>query len=42
MTWNIEFSFLPVQALEIAVRYEGGDDLGDDFLPDERYGGAVS
>lgn len=42
VTWNIEFSFLPVQALEIAVRYEGGDDLGDDFLPDERYGGAVS
>ena len=42
MTWNIEFAFLPVEALELAVRYEGGDDLGNDFLPDERYGGVVS
>jgi hypothetical protein len=41
-TWNIEFAFLPTEDLELAVRYEGGNDLGDDFLPDTRYGGIVS
>jgi len=41
-TWNIEFAFLPTEDLELAVRYEGGNDLGDDFLPDTRYGGVVS
>ncbi len=41
-TWNIEFAFLPIEDLELAVRYEGGNDLGDNFLPDTRYGGVVS
>ena len=41
-TWNIEFAFLPIEDLELAVRYEGGNDLGDNFLPDTRYGGGVS
>ena len=41
-TWNIEFAFLPTEDLELAIRYEGGNDLGDDFLPDTRYGGVVS
>jgi len=41
-TWNIEFAFLPFEDLELAVRYEGGNDLGDDYLPDTRYGGVVS
>jgi len=40
-TWNIEFSFKPVEKLTLAARYEGGNDLGD-FLPETVFGGCVS
>lgn len=40
-TWNFELAFAPLADLELAAKYEGGDDLGD-FLPDEQYGAAMS
>jgi hypothetical protein len=39
--WNFEFAFVPVDRLEVAVRYEGGDDLGG-FQPEEQYGVVAS
>ncbi len=42
VAWNIEFAFLPIEDLELAVRYEGGNDLGSNFLPERRYGAAAS
>jgi hypothetical protein len=39
--WNFEFAFVPMDRLEVAVRYEGGDDLGG-FQPEEQYGAVVS
>ncbi|OPL14058.1 MAG: hypothetical protein AVO34_06040 [Firmicutes bacterium ML8_F2] len=36
-TWNFEVGCAITEALEVALRYEGGDDLGD-LLPDEQYG----
>ncbi len=35
--WNFEAAFMVRDGLEIGIRYEGGDDLGD-FLPEEQYG----
>ena len=32
---------LPMDDLEVAVRYEGGEDLGD-FLPESQFGAVVS
>jgi hypothetical protein len=40
-TWNIELAVVPVEQLELALRYEGGDDLGD-LLPETQYGAAVT
>ncbi|APG28653.1 hypothetical protein A7E78_12915 [Syntrophotalea acetylenivorans] len=40
-TWNVELGYAVTEALEVAVRYEGGDDLGD-LLPDSQYGIAAS
>ena len=39
--WNLEFAFMPVEDLELAVRYEGSDDTND-FLPEAQFGGVVS
>ncbi len=39
--WNVEFAFLPLEDFEVALRYEGGQDLGD-FLPEERYDATVA
>ncbi len=39
--WNFELAVLPMDDLKVAVRYEGGDDLGD-FLPDTQFGAVVS
>jgi len=36
-TWNFELGCAVTDALEVALRYEGGDDLGD-LLPDSQYG----
>lgn len=36
-TWNFEAGYALTDALEIALRYEGGKDLGD-LLPDRQYG----
>jgi hypothetical protein len=35
--WNLELGLAATDRLELAVKYEGGKDLGD-FLPDQRYG----
>jgi len=40
--FNFEFAFMAADNLELALRYESGSDLGDDFLPEERYGVAAS
>jgi len=40
-TWNIELAYAATDRLEVAVKYEGGDDLGD-VLPEDQYGAAVS
>ncbi|MCD4688702.1 MAG: LbtU family siderophore porin [Desulfuromonadaceae bacterium] len=36
-TWNFELGCAVTDALTVATKYEGGDDLGD-LLPDEQYG----
>lgn len=36
-TWNFELGCAVTEALTVATKYEGGDDLGD-LLPDEQYG----
>jgi hypothetical protein len=40
-TWNFELAVAATDRLELAVKYEGGDDLGD-FLPEDQYGAAVT
>ncbi len=40
-TWNLELAYAATDRLEVAVKYEGGDDLGD-FLPEDQYGVAVT
>jgi hypothetical protein len=40
-TWNFEFAYAATDRLEVAVKYEGGDDLAD-FLPEDQYGAAVT
>ena len=40
-TWNFELAYAATDRLEVAVKYEGGDDLGD-FLPEDQYGAAVT
>ncbi len=40
-TWNVELGYAVNDALEVALRYEGGDDLGD-LLPESQYGIAAS
>jgi len=40
-TWNLELAYAATDRLEVAVKYEGGDDLGD-FLPEDQYGAAVT
>jgi hypothetical protein len=39
-TWNLELAYAVNEELEVAVKYEGGDDLGD-FLPNKQYGAAL-
>jgi hypothetical protein len=41
-TWNFEFAYAATDRLEIAVKYEGGDDLGANFLPEDQYGASVT
>ena len=36
-TWNFELGCAVTEALTVATKYEGGDNLGD-LLPDEQYG----
>jgi len=40
-TWNFELAYAATDRLEVAVKYEGGDDLGD-FLPEDQYGAALT
>jgi len=39
-TWNFELAYAATDRLEVAVKYEGGDDLGN-FLPEDQYGVTV-
>jgi len=38
--WNLELAYALTEKLELAVKYEGGDDLGD-FQPEQQYGAAA-
>lgn len=40
-TWNFELAYAATDRVELAVKYEGGDDLGD-FLPEDQYGAVVT
>ncbi len=40
-TWNLELAYAATERLKVAVKYEGGDDLGD-FLPEDQYGAALT
>ncbi|MGD2029684.1 MAG: LbtU family siderophore porin [Desulfobacterales bacterium] len=40
-TWNFELAIAATDRIELALKYEGGDDLGD-FLPEDQYGAAVT
>jgi len=40
-TWNFELAYAATDRVEVAVKYEGGDDLGD-FLPEDQYGAVVT
>ncbi|MDY6790573.1 MAG: LbtU family siderophore porin [Thermodesulfobacteriota bacterium] len=40
-TWYAELAVSVIDDLEVAVRYEASDD-GGDFLPEKRYGGAIT
>ncbi|MEA1948882.1 MAG: LbtU family siderophore porin [Thermodesulfobacteriota bacterium] len=40
-TWNFELAYAATDRLEVAVKYEGGDDLGD-LLPEDQYGAALT
>ena len=40
-TWNFELAYAATDRLEVVVKYEGGDDLGD-FLPEDQYGAVVT
>ncbi|MBW2642230.1 MAG: LbtU family siderophore porin [Deltaproteobacteria bacterium] len=40
-TWNFELAYAATDRFKIAVKYEGGDDLGD-FLPEDQYGAALT
>jgi hypothetical protein len=40
-TWNFELAYAATDRLELAIKYEGGDDLGD-FLPEDQYVAAVT
>jgi hypothetical protein len=39
-TWNFELAVAATDRIEVAVKYEGGDDLGD-FLPEDQYGAVL-
>ena len=38
--WNLELAYALTEKLELAVKYEGSDDLGG-FMPEQQYGAAV-
>ncbi|RLB17744.1 MAG: hypothetical protein DRG63_03340 [Deltaproteobacteria bacterium] len=38
--WNVEFAFAPIKKLELALRYEGSNDLGD-YEPELQCGLAI-
>jgi len=47
-TWNLELAYAATDRLKVAVKYEGGNDLGgpllteNQFLPEDQYGAAVT
>lgn len=40
--WNVELGVSVVENVEIAVRYSGSDDGGNEFLPETEYGGVIN
>lgn len=39
--WNLELALVPVEKLELGVKYEGSEDMND-FLPESQLGGVAS
>ena len=39
--WNFEFAYRPIDSVQLAIRYEGSDEMYDLF-PEDQYGFAVS
>ena len=39
--YNVELAWAPRDELELGLKYEGGDNLGD-FLPEKQFGAVVS
>jgi hypothetical protein len=40
--WNVELGVAIIDNLELAVRYDGSDDAGADFLPESQYGAVLN
>jgi len=40
--WNVELGVAIIDNLELAVRYDGSDDGGADFLPESQYGAVLN
>ena len=40
--WNVELGVTIIDNLELAVRYDGSDDGGADFLPESQYGAVLN
>ena len=42
LAWNVELGVAIIDNLELAVRYDGSDDGGADFLPESQYGAVLN
>lgn len=42
LAWNVELGVTIIDNLELAVRYDGSDDGGPDFLPESQYGAVLN
>ena len=42
LAWNVELGVAIIDNLELAVRYDGSDDGGSDFLPESQYGAVLN
>jgi len=42
LAWNVELGVAIIDNVELAVRYDGSDDGGSDFLPESQYGAVLN